>query len=93
VSVHGWETARDAQKRITAAVQRIADEAEHGLTVVVSHGGVGRLLAAALQDVSIGLEAKPPNPGGGCYLLLETSPLALVRADWGDIDAIEARSL
>ncbi len=44
VSVLGWETARDAQNRILAAVARVEREAQPGLTVVVSHGGVGQLL-------------------------------------------------
>jgi broad specificity phosphatase PhoE len=93
VSVRGWETAYDAQARIMAAVQRVADEADEGLTVIISHGGVGRLLAAALQRVEIGREAKPGNSGGGCSLLLETSPLSLVTANWGDIDAVDPATL
>ncbi|MDP1618088.1 histidine phosphatase family protein [Phenylobacterium sp.] len=88
VSVQGWETARDAQSRILAAMGRVADEAQSSLTVVVSHGGVGQLLTAALQNVAIGQEAKSPNPSGGGYLLLETSPLRLGGDGWGDIDTI-----
>jgi broad specificity phosphatase PhoE len=88
VSVLGWETARDAQNRILAAMARVEGEARPGLTVVVSHGGVGQLLTAALQNVAIGQEARSPNPSGGGYLLLETSPLRLVGEAWGDIDTI-----
>ncbi|MDO8409224.1 MAG: histidine phosphatase family protein [Phenylobacterium sp.] len=88
ISVLGWETARDAQNRILAAMARVADEAAPGLTVVVSHGGVGQLLTAALQNVAIGQEAKSPNPSGGGYLLLEVAPLRLVGDGWGDIDTI-----
>ena len=90
VSVRGWETARDAQSRIVGAMGRIAGQAQPGLSVVVSHGGVGQLLSAALQAVSIGAEAKAPNPSGGNYLLLETTPLALISTTWRDIDEIEA---
>lgn len=88
VSVLGWETARDAQNRILAAMERVEAEAQPGLTIVVSHGGVGQLLTAALQNVAIGQEAKAPNPSGGGYLLLETSPLRLACDAWGDIDTI-----
>ncbi|WP_300575199.1 histidine phosphatase family protein [Phenylobacterium sp.] len=90
VSVLGWETARDAQSRIRAAMARVESEAQPGLTVVVSHGGVGQLLTAALQGVAIGQEAKSPNPSGGGYLLLEAFPLRLAGDGWGDIDAITA---
>lgn len=88
VSVLGWETARDAQRRICAAMARVAEMSPSGLTIVVSHGGVGQLLTAALQGVAIGQEARSPNPSGGGYLLLEASPLRLLGEGWGDIDTI-----
>jgi len=93
ISVLGWETARAAQARICAAMARVEGEAPPGLTIVVSHGGVGQLLTAALQGVAIGQEAKSPNPSGGGYLWLETSPLRLVGDGWGDIDQIRADPL
>lgn len=93
VSVRGWERARDAQSRIFGAMEQIARQAPPGLSVVVSHGGVGQLLTAALQGVAIGVEAKAPNPSGGNYLLLETTPLALFSTTWRDIDEIEADPL
>lgn len=81
-SVRGWERAADAQARIVGAVGRIArgDESA-GDIVIVSHGGVGCLLTAHLQQVEIGRESRPPHPGGGCVLVVGRSPLALV-ADW-----------
>lgn len=66
-SVRGWETANSAQARIVAATDRIAAYASPGLTVVVSHGGVGRLLLAHLLGVAIGDDPRPGNPAGGCY--------------------------
>lgn len=93
ISVLGWETARAAQARICAAMARVEGEAPPGLTIVVSHGGVGQLLTAALQGVMIGHEAKSPNASGGGYLWLETSPLRLVGDGWGDIDQIRADPL
>lgn len=46
------------------------------------------MLAAALDEVAIGLEPKPINPNGGCYLILEVSPLKLAWPHWGDIDEL-----
>lgn len=85
-SVLGWETARAAQARIVAAVRR-ADAAEppDRDLLVVSHGGVGRLLAAALMNVSIGDELKPAHPGGGCWLEIDRPGLKII----GDWQAIE----
>jgi len=48
---------------------------------VVSHGGVGRLLAANLQGVEIGREDKPGHPGGGCWLEIDRDTLS-VRRTW-----------
>jgi len=76
-SVRGWERARDAQARIIGAVSRVDRAAGRGVVLIVSHGGVGALLTAHLQRVEIGQEDRPPNPGGGCYLVLRRAPLAL----------------
>ena len=89
-SVRGWETARDAQARIVAGVGRVAAEAGPGLTVVVSHGGVGRLLMAHLLGVPIGQEPQPGNPAGGCYIVFEQDRLRLLSPDWRDIEDYDA---
>ena len=68
-SVRGWERAVDAQARIVTAVGEIAAR-ERGETIIVSHGGVGRLLMAHVQGVEIGRDAAPPNPYGGCFMVL-----------------------
>jgi len=69
-SVRGWETARHAQARIVAAVNRVAD-AQAGDIAIVSHGGVARLLTAHLQGVTIGAEGRPSNRHGGCFISFE----------------------
>lgn len=85
-SVRGWERAIDAQDRIVQAMARIArEEATTGDIVVVSHGGVGRLLMAHLQGVPIGAEDKPSNPGGGCYFAIDRAGFRLA-SGWHDID-------
>jgi len=81
-SVRGWETARAAQARIVRAVRRLVrDEQATGDLLVVSHGGVGRLLTANLQGVEIGREDKPGHPGGGCWLEIDRDTLS-VRRTW-----------
>lgn len=87
-SIRGWETAADAQTRIVGAVSKIASTApQHGPTVIVSHGGVGRLLTAHLQQVKIGHEDRPENPGGGCFLTIESASLNLSQS-WRDIGTV-----
>lgn len=77
-SVRGWETARAAQARVVAAVDRvIAASPADGLVLVVSHGGVGRLLMARLQAVEIGREDRPPLQGGGCWIAFDRDTRAL----------------
>ncbi|MBP6876604.1 MAG: histidine phosphatase family protein [Phenylobacterium sp.] len=79
-SVRGWETARAAQARIVGAVRRLAQhEPRRGDLLVVSHGGVGRLLTAHLQGVEIGREDRPAHPGGGCWLEIERDTLTIQR--------------
>ncbi|MDO9432738.1 MAG: histidine phosphatase family protein [Pseudomonadota bacterium] len=89
-SVRGWETARDAQARIVRSVERVlAAETAPGLIVVVSHGGVGQLLTAHLQGVEIGLEDRPGNPGGGCWIAIDRQDRRLEGA-WRDIEDYQA---
>ena len=84
-SVRGWETARSAQARIVGAVDRLARrEATGGDIVVVSHGGVGRLLMALLQGVEIGEEDRPQHPSGGSWFEIDRDSLA-VEQSWRDI--------
>jgi broad specificity phosphatase PhoE len=84
-SVRGWETARAAQARIVRAVKRlVANEQAAGDILVVSHGGVGRLLAAHLQGVDIGQEDRPEHPGGGCWLEIDRETLR-IRQTWQSI--------
>jgi broad specificity phosphatase PhoE len=90
-SVRGWERAIEAQTRIVGAVGGIAREDEtSGDIVIVSHGGVGCLLAAHLQGVEIGQESRPSHPGGGCFMVIERETLTLLQ-DWRAIeDGFEA---
>ena len=85
-SIRGWERAIDAQTRIVKAVSRILREDETaGDIVVVSHGGVGALLTAHLQQVEIGKESRPQHPGGGCFIVIDRDSFALTQ-DWRAIE-------
>lgn len=85
-SIRGWERAVDAQTRIVEAIGRILREDETaGDIVVVSHGAVGCLLTAHLQQVAIGQESRPSHPGGGCFIVIDRDSFALTQ-DWRTIE-------
>ena len=85
-SIRGWERAIDAQTRIVNAVSRLLREDQtSGDTVVVSHGAVGCLLTAHLQQVEIGQESRPQHPGGGCFIVIDRETFTLTQ-DWRAIE-------
>jgi broad specificity phosphatase PhoE len=85
-SIRGWERAIDAQTRIVNAVSRILREDETaGDMVIVSHGAVGCLLTAHLQNVEIGQESRPQHPGGGCFIVIDRDTFTLTQ-DWRAIE-------
>ncbi|OSQ47576.1 histidine phosphatase family protein [Marivita geojedonensis] len=59
----GWETARDAQTRITSAVRRICADHVDGDLALVSHGAVGTLLLCALSGLPIDRAHDQPHQG------------------------------
>lgn len=85
-SVRGWATAQESQDRIVRAVSGVCEEtAGEGLVIILSHGGVGRLLRAKLEGVGIGEEGRPRHPGGGCYFPFDRRTLAPL-AGWRSIE-------
>lgn len=97
-SVRGWERAVDAQRRIVAAVERVAAAAA-GDVAVVAHGGVGALLLCSLLGVPIDRRYDQPGQGSwfafdpaggrvdsGWRRLAQNSRLSTMRSGW------EARS-
>lgn len=52
-SVRGWETAKDAQRRIVAEVEACLTGPQVGDILFVGHGGVGTLLFCALSGIGI----------------------------------------
>lgn len=61
----GWESARDAQIRIVAAVNAVLKNKSSGDVAVISHGAVGTLLYCALLALEI--DRGYDQPGQGHY--------------------------
>lgn len=87
-SVRGWETARDAQRRIVDAVDTILEnDGSAGNVAIVSHGGVGTLLLCHLKDRPISQDEGQPGTDGGCYYCFEARSKSLLH-DWRRIDVL-----
>ncbi|MFC1456157.1 histidine phosphatase family protein [Microvirga arabica] len=85
-SIRGWERAVDAQTRIVRVVTRILrEDPTSGDIVIVSHGAVGCLLTAHLQQVEIGRESRPQHPGGGCFIVVDRDTFTLTQ-NWRTIE-------
>lgn len=70
-STRGWETARNAQLRITRATQSVVDDAPPGDVLIVAHGGVGTLLRCRLLGREITKSEGQPHAGGGCWFAFD----------------------
>lgn len=89
-SVRGWETARDAQRRIVTAVTRlIADDTSQGDIAVVTHGAVGTLLYCHLAGRPIDRRFDQPANGGGNFLSFDLADPAGI-THWRRFDEVEA---
>jgi broad specificity phosphatase PhoE len=88
ISVRGWETAVDAQRRIVRAVDHVAGAAvEHGGDVaIIAHGGVGTLLLCALRQDAISRTHDQPGSNGGNYFAFDRQTRDLHHG-WRAIDA------
>lgn len=87
-SIRGWETARDAQLRIVAAVQSCLGETQRdGQVWIVAHGGVGALLLAHVTGAPISRDLDQPGRGGGNAFVYKTQPLELIRG-WRDLEDV-----
>lgn len=76
-SVRGWESARAAQTRIVAALDGIVvTDRSAGDIAVISHGGVGALLCAALGGHDIHRRHDQPAGGGGHVLTVALPGMA-----------------
>ena len=86
VSVRGWERAVDAQRRVTAAVERLVDrDTTTGGIAVVSHGAVGTLLYCQLAGEPIDRRRDQPANGGGNWFRFSLNP-PVAHSWWAPID-------
>lgn len=86
-SVRGWERAVDAQARIVAAVGVVLKAAAtSGDIAIISHGGVGALLASGLEGLPISRAHDQPAGNGGYYFPFDLET-RLPRHGWTAIDA------
>ena len=84
-SIRGWETARDAQTRIVAAVGTILrEDPTRGDIAIVAHGGVGTLLLCHLMGCPIARAHDQPGAGGGNFFAFDRDSWALLHG-WRDI--------
>lgn len=74
-SVRGWEKAVDAQARIVAAANEVANRTiDLAAVAIVSHGAVGTLLYCWLAQKVIDRRHDQPPNGGGNYFSYSMSP-------------------
>ena len=67
-SVHGWERAADAQRRIAQGLADLLTPAERDV-LVVGHGGVGTLWFCFLNGLAI--DRRHDQPGQGHYFSVD----------------------
>ena len=85
-SIRGWETARDAQRRIVAAIDAILeDDQGRGNVAIVSHGAVGTLYLCYLVHGDISRDEAQPGARGGNYYCFLVPSRSLVHG-WKPID-------
>jgi broad specificity phosphatase PhoE len=85
VSFRGWETARDAQKRIMSNVRQILSGAGGRDVLICGHGGVGTLLYCALAGVAIN-RTYDQTCGGSWFAFDPETETAL--SHWAPIEAL-----
>lgn len=85
-SIRGWERARDAQRRMVGAVERVIDgDKGKGAIAIVSHGGVGTLYLCQLKGCPISWGERQSVGSGGNYYCFEAQSKALLHG-WKPID-------
>lgn len=62
-SVRGWEPAQRAQERIVRSVSQLMDRHREETIAIIGHGGVGTLLACAIEGVPATYERDPKTAG------------------------------
>jgi len=86
-SYRGWETARAAQGRIVAAVDRIGEQSAAGPVAIVAHGGVGTLLLCHIMTRPISPDMDQPGGSGGNVFRFRWPDWTLIHG-WRDISEV-----
>ena len=85
-NVQGWESAREAQRRIVETVAAIVEAHEgSGDIAIVSHGGVGALYLCHLKGCAIDQGEDQPGSTGGNYYCFDAASGRLLHG-WRPID-------
>lgn len=93
-SAEGWETARNAQRRVVAGFNEVL--ADHDATKPIGfagHGAVGTLLKCHLGGLAIARsedQRRIGNPGGGNVFVVRLSDRKLL-TDWIPMEDLRAR--
>ena len=88
VSIRGWETAEDAQRRIVAEVRTCLAETNKGDILFVGHGGVGTLLFCALSGNRIDRRFDQGPGGGGCWFEFDADGCRTAMRGWQPMEAL-----
>ena len=90
-SIEGWETARDAQARIVAAVRGALGRVPPGTPAVFcGHGAVGTLLKCFVGSRIIARhedQRRMADPGGGNCFVFDLETMAL-HSDWMPMETL-----
>ncbi|QDZ12204.1 histidine phosphatase family protein [Devosia ginsengisoli] len=90
-NIDGWETARDAQERIVAAVRRALETVPAGTPAVFcGHGAVGTLLKCFVGGRVIARDEdqrRMADPGGGNAFVFDLAAMHL-HSDWMPMEAL-----
>jgi len=85
-SVHGWERAADAQRRIVSATDRLLAKSPTDADIaVIAHGGVGALLLCHLMAVPISRAQDQKGGGGGNVFSFDATNRSLL-SGWRRIE-------
>ncbi|HWT61252.1 MAG TPA: histidine phosphatase family protein [Ochrobactrum sp.] len=74
-SIHNWERAVDAQKRVVSALEAVTHRHQVGDIAIVGHGGVGTLLLCHLANLPISRDYDQPFQGHYWTYSLETNSI------------------
>ncbi|MEO1225738.1 MAG: histidine phosphatase family protein [Pseudomonadota bacterium] len=88
VSIRGWETAEDAQRRIVAEVRACLGDGHGGDTLFVGHGGVGTLLFCALSGNRIDRAFDQGPGGGGCWFEFDADNCRTAMPGWQPMETL-----